>query len=43
MVDVFRGRSIKRLAFILEAVLFEVELAIRVSFKVGFTELRIFP
>jgi hypothetical protein len=41
-MDVFRGRGIERLAFVLEAVLFEVEFAIRMSFKVGFTELRIF-
>jgi hypothetical protein len=42
VVDVFRGRGVERLAFVLEAVLLEVHLAIRMSFKVGFTELRIF-
>jgi hypothetical protein len=42
VVDVFRGRGVERLAFVFEAVLLEVDLAIRVSFKIGFTELRIF-
>jgi hypothetical protein len=42
VVDVFRGWGVERLAFVLEAVLLEVHLAIRMSFKVGFTELRIF-
>lgn len=42
VVDVLRGRGVERLAFVLEAVLLEPYLAIRMSFKVGFTELRIF-
>jgi hypothetical protein len=42
MVNLFRGRSIERLALVLEAVLHEIQLAVRMSFKVGFTELRIF-
>jgi hypothetical protein len=42
MVDVFRGRGVERLAFVLEAVFLEVHLAIRVSFKICLPELRIF-
>jgi hypothetical protein len=42
VVDVLRGRGVERLAFVLEAVLLEPYLAIRMSLKVGFTELRIF-
>ena len=42
VVDVFRGRGVERLAFVLEAVFLEVDLAIRVSFKICLPELRIF-